>query len=286
MSNALIVGYGFTGSSIDRALSNRGFTVYGLRRDWSSESKTTRFARPVTGDITEPRSLEHLEADFEVVVNCVSAGERGNPDRYRKIYVEGAKNLIHWAKNCDVSTLIYTGSSTVYGDRDGTWVDETSKPAADTTSAEILLEAEELYRQAHRSGDLSTVICRLTGIYGTGRQRVLDRYFSGNITLRDNGRRFRNMVRREDVGEMIGQLAAGSPDHHCYNLTDNKPVQEREFFEWISSKLDQPMPEIVGRPSRRFNVRVSNQRFREEFNYELQYPTYREGYQEMLQSRG
>jgi nucleoside-diphosphate-sugar epimerase len=284
MSQVLIVGYGFTAWSIDSALEERGYDVHGLRRDWDDPSKNSYSATQWTGDITQPETLEALDLEPDVVVNCVSSGDRGNTERYRDVYLEGGRNLLEWSQGRDVDTVLYTGSSTVYGDRGGDWVDETDSLSPESASGEVLAETEQMYEKTHRETNLDTIVCRLTGIYGPGRQRVIDRYRRGTTTLKGGGDRYRNMVRREDVGEGIALIIDGDPDHRVYNVTDNQPVRERDFYDWLSDQLDGPEPTITDEPLRRSSKRVSNDRLTDEFGEFLRYPTFREGYAPIIET--
>ncbi|MFB6355585.1 MAG: NAD-dependent epimerase/dehydratase family protein [bacterium] len=282
MKRALIIGYGFTGWSIDRALSDRQYKVVGLRRDWDGPEKTTYSAKKITGDITVPETLDQIDMEFDLVVNCVSSGDRGNTKRYRDVYLEGGRNVINWCVNNDVPKLIYTGSSSVYGDSGGDWVNEETPTATDRSHVEILTQAEQEYYSAHHQYEIDAIVCRLTGIYGPGRSRVLRNFRQGRVTLKQGGTRHRNMVRREDVGKMIGILAEEESNHQCYNLTDNEPVHEKTFFQWLSEQMGREMPPVSDEPSRRSNKQVTNQRFMEEFDVSLEYPTYREGYRDLI----
>ena len=99
--------------------------------------------RPLVADITQPESLAKLPRDFDWVVNCVASGG-GGADDYRKIYLEGNRNLISWLADSPPQKFVYTSSTSVYGQNDGSLVTESSpaEPAADT--AKVLVETEKL----------------------------------------------------------------------------------------------------------------------------------------------
>ena len=69
-------------------------------------------------DITQPESLAKLPRDFDWVVNCVGSGG-GSADDYRKIYLEGNRNLVSWLADSPPRKFIYTSSTSVYGQNDG-----------------------------------------------------------------------------------------------------------------------------------------------------------------------
>jgi nucleoside-diphosphate-sugar epimerase len=91
--SAIIFGYGFTGRSVDRALTNSGYRTVGVRRDWSDKHSQNLHSEPVEANITEPDTFDNLPNDPNLVVNCVSSGSRGDVDRYRSVYYEGSKTF-------------------------------------------------------------------------------------------------------------------------------------------------------------------------------------------------
>ncbi len=172
---ALIFGYGFTAQSMDRFLTEAGYETIGVRRDWTDEDTQNLNSQPLEADITRAETFEVLPRDPDVIVNSVSSGSRGDPERYRRVYLNGSRNLLDWADNQSTDVLIWTGSASVYGDRDGRWVDETTALKPDTEAAEILAETEQLYRDAVDKRNIPTVVLRLTGIYGRGRSRAIQK---------------------------------------------------------------------------------------------------------------
>ena len=77
---------------------------------------------------------------FDAIIHCASSGG-GNADAYRQIYLKGARHLLD---RFGGSRMLFTSSTSVYAQRDGSWVTEESetKPARET--GRILLETEEL----------------------------------------------------------------------------------------------------------------------------------------------
>lgn len=283
---ALIIGYGFTGQSIDRALSDAGYQTIGVRRNWNSNSSEKVPCEPIEANITEPDTLERLPENSDLVVNCVSSGSRGDVDRYRSIYYEGSRNLIDWLSDQSTQLVVWTGSSSVYGDHEGEWVDETSELHPDSKASEILIKTENLYHDAVEERGLPAVTLRITGIYGPGRARSLRKVQSadGAVSLSlEEANYYMNMVHRRDIGRAIATLTEDPTPGEIYNVVDNEPTTRRKVYVWLSQQLDKPLPKITGggRPSFS-NKRVSNQKLVQEYDFEFEYPTFREGYKEIL----
>jgi len=90
----LIVGCGYVGLPLGKELARLGHEVFGLRRSVLAEAELKAAGiTPLHADITQPETLAKLPRDFDWVVNCAASGG-GGADDYRKVYLEGNRNLI------------------------------------------------------------------------------------------------------------------------------------------------------------------------------------------------
>ena len=278
----LIVGCGYVGLPLGAELVRRGHEVFGLRRSAPDELKAAGI-RPLIGDITQPESLAKLPRGFDWVVNCVASGG-GSADDYRKIYVEGNRNLVSWLADSPPTKFIYTSSTSVYGQNDGLVVTEQSlaEPAEET--AKVLIEAEKLLLAAGAKRKFPAIILRVAGIYGPGRAHWFKQFLRGEARIEGDGSRWLNMIHRDDVvGCILAALEHGKPGE-IYNAADNEQVTQLKFFEWLATELKRPLPPRLqaGAEARRkrgvTNKRVSNAKLRRELKYEFQFPDFRKGY--------
>ena len=281
----LIVGPGYVGLELARQLCGLGNQVFGLRRsgDISGEMRAAGI-KPLVGDITEPASLAALPSQYDWVVNCVSSTHGGAED-YRRVYLEGARNLVAWLAQTPPAKFVYTSSTGVYGQNDGSLVDETSSTEPPTESSRVLVQTEGVFLDAVRKGSFPAVILRVAGIYGPGRSWYLRQFLAGEARIEGEGRRTLNMIHRDDVaGSVIAALERGRPGG-IYNAVDDEPVAQGELYKWLAGKLGAPMPpaipEVADALRRRgvTNKRISNRKLRTELGYAFHYPTYREGYE-------
>src|ERR1700683_1331390 len=70
-------------------------------------------------------------------------------------------------------TIVYLSTVGVYGDHAGAWVDETSAPRADTIRGQKRLAAENAWRELGAHSGAAVAILRLAGIYGPGRNALI-----------------------------------------------------------------------------------------------------------------
>src|SRR5439155_10779702 len=81
----------------------------------------------------------------------------------REVYVGGLGHVLDTLPT--PGRFVYVSSTGVYGQTDGTWVDERSETVPTEESGRVVLEAERLLR----SKLPAAVVLRFAGIYGPGR---------------------------------------------------------------------------------------------------------------------
>jgi nucleoside-diphosphate-sugar epimerase len=289
----LIMGAGYVGLPLGAELARRGHDVYGVRRDKSAAGLLEAAnIKPLAADITEPTQLEKLPRDFDWVVNCVASGGGGVED-YRRVYVEGMRNVVEWLvpgrRDGGAPRFVYTSSTSVYGQNDGSVVDEKSatNPVAET--ARVLLEAESELMTASRERNFPAMILRVAGIYGPDRGHWFQQFLKGEARIEGSGERFLNMIHRDDVvGCIIATLERGRGGE-IYNAVDDEPVSQRDFFSWLAAMLHKPMPvaaaENIDAKRKRgiTNKKISNSKLKTELGYHFKYPSFREGYTAAIQ---
>ena len=280
----LIVGCGYVGLPLGAALTRLGHDVSGLRRSALADAELRAAGiKPLHADLTRPETLAKLPRNFDWVVNCAAAGG-GTADDYRRVYLQGTRNLLARLAPAPPQKFVYTSSSSVYGQDDGSWVTETStaEPQADT--ALVLIETEQTLLEAARRSNFPTVILRVAGIYGPRRGFYLRSLARGEARIEGDGARFVNMIHRDDlVAAIRAALERGQPGA-IYNACDNEPVELRDLYRWLAEKLNLPMPTSVltatntSRQRGVSNKRISNRRLRAELGWTPQFPTFREGH--------
>lgn len=280
----LIVGCGYVGLPLGEELVKQGHAVFGLRRSASADVELkTAGITPLRADITKPETLARLPNDFDWVVNCAASGGGGVED-YRRLYFEGTRNLIAWLGDSPPRKYVYTSSTSVYGQDDGSLVTESDPTTPHTETGRILVETENLLRTAATGNNFPAVILRVAGIYGPDRGYWLKQFLKNEAQIEGKGERFLNMIHRDDlVGGIIAALEHGKPGE-IYNAADDEPVSQRNFFAWLAEQLGKATPPSapadpnVLRKRSVTNKRISNTRLKQELRFRFNYPTFRHGY--------
>jgi nucleoside-diphosphate-sugar epimerase len=218
-------------------------------------------------DLTSPAAVTAVHEAFEVVVQCASTGG-GDADEYRRIYLEGARNLLRAFPS---ARLIFSSSTSVYPQRQGEIVDETSPADPAHEKGQILREAEELVL-SHDG-----IVARLGGIYGPGRSFLLRKVLAGGA-FDEQGDRFINQAHRDDIASGMFLLAERRSElaRQVYNVVDDQPLLMGDACRWLSAHLPRASPtgEVAAARKRGdSNKRVSNKKLRA-LGWEPRYPNF------------
>lgn len=279
---ALIVGCGYVGLPLGIELVRRGHEVFGLRRNASQGELERHGIKPLTLDITDREAVLRIKDPFDWVVNTVSSTKGGVED-YRAVYLQATRHLIDLFSRQPIRRYVYTSSTSVYAQTDGSSVTEESPTEPQSETSQILIKTEKRLLAAALATSFPAIILRVAGIYGPERGHLFQQYLRGEARLSGDGSRLINMIHRDDVvAAIIAALEIGVAGR-IYNVADDEPVTQREFFFWLSDQLSMPMPppatpQEITRKRGVTNKRVSNRKLRSELNCELKYPTFRQGY--------
>jgi nucleoside-diphosphate-sugar epimerase len=279
----LIVGCGYVGVPLGAELVRLGHEVFGLRRGPAAEIELKAAGiQPLIGDVTQPELLAKLPHEFDWVVNCVAAG--GNAENYRQVYLQGTCNLIEWLAPNPPKKFVYTSSTSVYAQNDGSQVKESSLTEPLTETSKVLVETEKTLLAAVAERKFPAVILRVAGIYGPDRGHWFKQFMQDAAHIEGDGSHCLNMIHRDDLVGCIIAALKGGRHGEIYNATDDEPVSQLHFFQWLAQAVDKPLPpsEAVNPDAVRrrgtTNKRVSNRKLKMELGQQFKYPTFRQGY--------
>lgn len=272
----LLLGCGFVGKVLAQRLIASGHSVTGWIRNPEQTSELSSLGiTPYLGDITEESCWNSIPRDFECVIHIASSS-RGDAEVYKKIYLQGMQRVCDFFPKVQ---KVFVSSTSVYGQTDGEWVDETSPTTPSSATSQVLLQAEAIALQ-HQS-----IVVRPSGIYGPQRSVLYRKFVEGTAVIEGTGTRWINQIHRDDVAAGIAFLIQKSADPGIYNLTDDHPTCSQELYKWLSQKLQQPLPPHAPENTQRkrgwTHKRISNQKIKS-LGWTPQYPSFCEGYETVL----
>jgi nucleoside-diphosphate-sugar epimerase len=188
----------------------------------------------------------------DLLIHCLSGHGGRDADAYRITYVETLRNLLEILRP---SFCVFTGSTSVYPQNDGSVVTEESRTGG-TPTGDVLLEAERL---ALGAGGAAV---RLGGIYGPDRARFIEAARMGGPVPGDAGG-FVNFIHRDDAAAAlhhVGRLKLAG----IWNAVDDRPVLRAELAEAIrtGTPLPDPVAAVYDRRIPATGKRVSNAKLR------------------------
>lgn len=233
----LIIGHGYVGSTLARDLNELGFPMAAVSRLCADHLPYPVLAADISSKESVrslPESLPYSKPD--VIVHCASSS-RGGPEAYRAVFING---LYHLSETFQGVPVVFTSSSSVYGQTDGSLVDERSDTSPDRETSRLLCEAEAIARAG------GGIALRLAGIYGPGRSVHLKKMLEGTATI-DEGviSRHLNQIHRDDAAGAIAHLIATGVEQHrgsLYNVVDDVPLTQRQCYEALATFFDLPVP--------------------------------------------
>ena len=277
MPRILIAGCGYVGQAAADLYHAAGWAVEGWTR--SAESVATLSAKPYPiceVDISRRAKVAECRKTFDAVIHCASSSG-GDAEMYRQVYLDGARNLLETFPG---SKLLFTSSTSVYAQRDGSWVTEESETKPTRETSQILLETE---RSVLANGG---IVARLAGIYGPGRSALLTKFVEGTAIIDAENDRFVNQVHRDDIAAALFLLLSRKTEGaQIYNVVDDQPILQSECYRWLAQRLNRPLPSIGRSTQERkrgdSNKRVSNAKLRV-LGWTAQYPTFAEAMEKSI----
>jgi nucleoside-diphosphate-sugar epimerase len=279
-ARVLIAGAGYVGTRLGERLVAEGAEVFALRR---RPRDLPAGVHVIAADLFDASTLDELPSGLDFVVYSVSP-DAHDEAAYERAYLLGLKNLLRSKAlgESASSRVIFTSSTAVYGQTDGSWVDETSETLPESFAGRCLLAAESWLTEFGRP----RVIVRFGGIYGPNRDRLLRQVLAGEARYPKEPT-FTNRIHREDsAGALMHFMALPEPEP-LYVGVDHEPAEIRVVQQFVARATGSPAPtpeEAKGR-SRGGNKRCSSLRLRQS-GYAFAFPSFREGYGDLIRSMG
>ena len=195
------------------------------------------------------------------------------------------KNFSKVIEDCKPKWITYLSATSVYGDHKGEWVNEESVTKATSSNGVARLEAEKSWISLGIDKDLPVQIFRLSGIY-SNESNILLRLKSGNVNLINKQNNFFSRIHVEDIANILFKSLSNFKPGEIYNISDDKPSSSEEVKLYGAKLLNIDKPKMIEAEDiesemlknfYKYSKKVSNQKMKIFFNYNLKFPTFREG---------
>jgi nucleoside-diphosphate-sugar epimerase len=189
--------------------------------------------------------------------------------------------------------VLYYSTIGVYGDHGGGWVEETSATLTRTARGLARLKDEARWTQAARVRGVEADVLRLAGIYGPGRNTLVNLRQGQARRIVKSGQVF-NRAHVDDIAELTRLALTRGLEGQIYNVADDEPAPPQDVIAYAAGLLGlEPPPEErfedaqISPMTAEFyadNKRISTAKARTLLEFAPAYPTYRDGLRALLEA--
>jgi nucleoside-diphosphate-sugar epimerase len=277
--NVLLVGCGWLGQVVAARLAARGDRVTGLTRTEESARRLRAVGIDALAiDLAAAGAKDLLRGRHDAIIAMQSASGRDEAD-YTRSYLDATRNVLE-SEAAEGVPFVYVSSTGVFGQTDGSWVDETTPPQPADGTSRVLVAAERLVLDTSRHRARARIV-RCSGLYGPGRTGTIERVRSGALAWGGGDEAWMNFSHRDDAAAtVIAALDRGVPGA-IYHSSDATPTTRHDVVAWIAERLGiepsrhDERGQIQAR--RGAHRRVRAEATRRELETALAYPSFREG---------
>jgi len=263
----LIAGAGYVGSKLASTLAADGYQVFALSRS----KKDIPAVSCISADLNDSELGTHLPEDLDFLVYSAAADGRSE-EAYQKAYIDGLSNLIKAVKaSSQVKRLVFTSSTSVYAQDDGSSVDEESETKPSSFSGQTMLEAENIVLNSELNG----AVVRLSGIYGPSRER----FKTSSLGLKDLPEFPRKITNRVHLDDCVGTIQftlENDLKKQILLASDSAPTERLEVINWIRKQAG--ISELKLTSKVQASGKKCSNNLLVQLGYSFNYPSFREGY--------
>jgi hypothetical protein len=284
--SVLLLGFGYSASAFAQAAGDRFGPLNGTVRTAEKAAKLAGGSVTLhvyAGGAPSP-GLAAAIAEAGTVIVSAAPGEVGDP------FLADLGALLAEAPH--LGLVQYLSTLGVYGDHGGAWIDESAPLEPHVQRTERRVAAEAAWQAFGAEHGKAVQIFRLAGIYGPGRNPLVDLAAGRARRIGKPGQVF-NRIHVEDIA---GALVAGiaRPTSGVFNVCDDEPARASDVVAHAAALLGREPPPLVPLAEAGLspmalsfyaaNRRCRNTRLKQALGFSLRYPSYREGLAALLQA--
>ncbi len=195
------------------------------------------------------------------------------------------KNFSKFLESSKLKWITYLSATSIYGDHKGEWVNENSKIKPISNNGIARLKAEKAWVSLEKKNKIPVQIFRLSGIY-SNEKNILIRLKSGEVKLINKKNHYFSRIHVDDISNILFKSLSKFKSGEIYNLSDDKPSTSEDVTLFGAKMLNIEniekieVDQIKSEMLKNFyneSKKVSNEKMKSYFNYNLKFPSYIEG---------
>lgn len=275
----VILGLGYSAGFFARAALAKGWEVVGTVRSAEKAGELSRQGIPtlVFGGFAVSSRVAAAITEADAVLVSAQPGEEGDPVLAAMSGALAAAPNLRW--------IGYLSTIGVYGDHGGAWIDEAAECRPTSARSKLRLATDEAWLGFGGTTGKAVQIFRLAGIYGPGRNAIVNLREGVARRLVKPGQVF-NRIHVDDIAGVLLASLERPRGGAVYNVTDDEPAPPQDVVSYAAELIGvAPPPEQPFDPAKLSpmaasfygeNKRVSNALVKRELAYAFRHPTYRE----------
>ena len=280
MKKLFIYGFGYTAQKFVESFGNDFSSIIGSTRNMENINYRNKSFELIDNFQV---SDYLLNSEFSHILVSSPPDIKGDPFylNFRK-FIKNSKNILWFG---------YLSATNVYGDHNGKYVDETSKTIPSTQKGKNRLLAENQWLSFCEEMNIPIHIFRLAGIYGQDRN-IIKKVTDQKLINFEKKSQYFSRIYIDDLINILRLSMLKPNPFSIYNIADDFPSNITDVIEYVCQQINIPVPSKVNylndntiNKNESFfseNKRVNNKLIKNEFKIELKYPSYRDGYKELI----
>ena len=282
MNKLLIFGHGYTTKNLTKIITDDFSEIFVTSRE--PEKINDKFVNHVIKYEDSGEFLISKKNDLTHILCSIPPDENGDPVYER--FKNDIKDL------CSLKWIGYLSATSVYGDHNGEFVDENSELKANTSRGLNRILAEKQWEEFCTNHNIILKIFRIAGIYGKGRN-IYERIKKGDYKLILKDKQYFSRIHINDLTHCLKESLKRIDQFEIFNLADDAPSNIQDVVEYICKKMNIKLPNTINyeqlenEMTKNFftdNKKVLNTKIKQKLNFKLKYPSYKEGYNQIINS--
>lgn len=239
MKISILGGSGFLGTNLSKALfqENISFNIFDIQKSKFFPEKTT------IGSICSLEDLKKI-SDSNILINlaAVHRDDVSPKSLYDEINVNGSKNVCEYAKENNISHIIFTSSVAIYGFAEpDTDEDGEINYFNDYGRTKYLAEQEYINWYSEDPQNRTLTIIRPTVIFGEGNRgnvfNLINQIQSKKFVMIGDGKNEKSMAYVKNVVSFIVYCLNLNKGIHIFNYVDKPDMNMNQLVKRVRNRL-------------------------------------------------